>query len=281
MAEVTAVSVPANVDGENEDAFALGHGVAVVVDGAGLPKELRGGCEHSVHWYANALAVAFRNHLDRRNSEMPRALASAIAEVADSHGTGCRLAEGSPSATVAAWRLHPEMVEYLVLCDASIVLGFQDGAATEVTDDRITLATTPLVDEQLRGIRAQRGFVTSDDVRHARRTAVERLRNRDGGFWCCHTDPEVAFAAIHGAVERGTLRAIVAASDGATRGHQILGIQSTRDLVAAVCTGDSASVISSIRHAERESHTLDERGFKRHDDATLVAATFDRQIGSP
>lgn len=274
MPEVTAVSVPADVDRENEDAFALGVGVAVVVDGAGLPKELRGGCQHSVHWYADTLARVFRNYLDRRDSEMPHALATAIAEVADSHAAACRLAEGSPSATVAAWRLHPETVEYLVLCDASIILGFQDGSATEVTDDRITRATTPLVEEQLRGIRVQRGFVTADDVRHARRVAVEQTRNRDGGFWCCHTDPGAAFAAIHGQVERGTLRAIVAASDGATRGHQILGLQTPRDLVAAARTGDSAAVIASIRHAERESHALDEQGFKQHDDATLIAATF-------
>ena len=110
MPEVTAVSVPADADRENEDAFALGEGVAVVVDGAGLPKELRSGCRHSVHWYADALARAFRNHLDRRDSEMPHALAVAIAEVVDSHAAGCRLAEGSPSATVAAWRLHLDTV---------------------------------------------------------------------------------------------------------------------------------------------------------------------------
>ncbi|HXH79947.1 MAG TPA: hypothetical protein VNJ48_15715, partial [Nocardioides sp.] len=211
MPEVTAVSVPADVHRENEDAFALGDGVAVVVDGAGLPKELRSGCQHSVGWYADVLARAFRNQLVRRDSEMPQALAIAIAEVVDSHAAGCRLAEGSPSATVAAWRLHLDTVEYLVLCDASIVLGFKDGAAAEVTDDRITHATTPLIEEQLRRIRSQRGSITGADVRQARRTAVEQTRNRDGGFWCCHTDPRAAAAAIHGQVERGTLRAIVAA----------------------------------------------------------------------
>lgn len=276
MPEVIAVSVPADVEGENEDAFALGDGVAVVVDGAGLPQEMRAGCQHSVHWYADALAGAFRNHLDRRNSEMPQALASAIAAVAESHADACRLAEGSPSATVAAWRLHPETVEYLVLCDASIILGFRDGSATEVTDDRITRATTPLVEEQLRGIRVHGGFVTAADARRARRVAVEQTRNRDGGFWCCQTDPGAAFAAIHGEVERGALSAVVAASDGATRGHQLLGTQSPRDLVAAVRTGRSAGVIASIRRAERESHALSEQGFKQHDDATLVAAILDR-----
>ena len=167
-------------------------------------------------------------------------------------------------------------MEYLVLCDASIILGFHDGSATEITDDRITQATTPLIGERLRDIRAQRGSVTGDDVRHARRAAIEQTRNRDGGFWCCHTDPRAAFAAIHGQVERSILRTIVAASDGATRGHRLLGIHAPRDLVAAVDTGDSAAVIAQIRHAERESHALDEQGFKRHDDATLIAATFNR-----
>lgn len=91
--------------------------------------------------------------------------------------------------------------------------------------------------------------------------------------------PPAAFTAIHGEVERETLCAIVAASDGATRGHQLLGIQSPRDLVAAVGTGGSAAVIAAIRYAERESHALEEQGFKQHDDATLIAATFDRKRG--
>lgn len=269
------MSVPADVERENEDAFALGDGVAVVVDGAGLPNELRSGCQHSVHWYADALARAFRDHLDRRDSEMPHALAAAIAEVVDSHAAGCRLAEGSPSATVAAWRLHLDTVEYLVLCDAAIILSFQDGSATEVTDDRITYATTPLIEEQLSRIRTERGSVTAADVRHARRGAVERTRNCDGGFWCCHTNPEAAAAAIHGQIERGNLRAIVAASDGATRGYQFLGIQTPCDVAAAVGTGESAAVIASIRHAERVHTALIEQGYKQHDDATLVAATFE------
>ena len=280
MLEVTAVSVPADVERENEDAFALGDGVAVVVDGAGIPKELRRGCRHSVHWYADAIARAFRNHLVRRNSDMPHALATAIAEVVDLHTAGCRLAEGSPSATVAAWRLDPDTVEYLVLCDASIVLGFRDGSTTEVTDDRITQATTPLVEEQLSRIRARRGSVTAADVRHARRTAVEQARNRADGFWCCHTDPQAAFTAVQGQVERGTLHAIAAASDGATRGYQLLGIHSPRDLLAGSCsaqpTTDPRAAIAAIRDAERKDHALHEQGLKQHDDATLVTTTFDR-----
>ena len=271
---MTAVSVPADVNRENEDVFALGDGVAVVVDGAGLPKQLRSGCEHSVHWYADALARAFRNHLDRRDSSMPDALAIAIAEVVDLHAEGCRLAEGSPSATVAAWRLQLDVVEYLVLCDASIVLGFEDGSATEVTDDRVTQVTAPLISEQLSRILGQKGSVTSADARHARRVAVEQTRNRDGGFWCCHTDPQAAAAAIHGHVERGALRGIVAASDGATRGYQILGIHTPGEVVAAVGRGESATVIEAIRNAELAHPTLAAQGFKRHDDATLVGATF-------
>lgn len=210
---------------------------------------------------------------------MPEALTAAIAEIANSHGSDCRLDGGSPSAAVAAWRIESHTVEYLVLCDSSLVLAFRDGVVTEVTDDRITKAAGPLIEEQLQGIRNQQGSVTGVDVRRARRAAVERTRNRVGGFWCCHTDPKAASAALHGRVQRDRLRAIAAASDGATRGYQLLGIQPPRDLVATADADEVAAVIAAIRNAERGDRTLAAQGRKQHDDATIVAATFHPQRG--
>jgi hypothetical protein len=270
-----AVSFPANQTRGNEDAFALGDGVAVVVDGAGLPKKLRRGCNHSVQWYAENLARAFCDKLDRRDSEMSAALASAIADVAASHGAGCRVEEGSPSATVAAWRTDADSVEYLVLCDASIVLAFRDGSVAEVTGDRITRVTEPAIDEYLLAVRRNGGVVTADELRTVRRAAVEQARNRAGGFWCCHVDPAAAFEAIQGRVQRDALHTVVAASDGATRGHQLLGTHTPRDLAAAAGSGDLAAVIESIRRAEDGTDRLVQQGIKRHDDATVAAATFD------
>lgn len=275
MPKVAVASIPGDTARENEDAVALGDGVAVVVDGAGLPKELRRGCRHSVRWYAGNLARAFRDHLVRLDSEMPDALAAAISDVAASHSVDCRPEEGSPSATVAAWRAHEDSVEYLVLCDASVVLAFRDGSVAEVTDDRISRATQPVIDQFLRDVSRNSGVITTDDKRSARLAAVEQTRNREGGFWCCHTDPAAAFAAIHDRTDRDILRAVVAASDGATRGYQVLGIHTPAALTSAAGSDDLTALIASIRDAEERNGVLVQQAIKQHDDATIVAATFD------
>ena len=90
-----ALTTPATQGADNEDALAIGPGVAVVVDGAGLPADLRRGCDHAVSWFARHVAEAFRDRLALRSSSMPQALADAITEVASLHGSGCDLALGS------------------------------------------------------------------------------------------------------------------------------------------------------------------------------------------
>lgn len=280
-AVISAVSVPASCSAENEDAVALGEGIGVVVDGAGLPHELRAGCSHPVSWYARELANAFRNRLEHSAIDMRQALAEAITDVTSSHRDACNLSLGSPSSTVAAWRLTADAIEYLVLCDASIILSLQDGTTTEITDNRISHVTEPLIAERTAAIRSRCGVVTPDDVRTARRTSVEQTRNRDGGFWCCHIEPAAAFEAITGRVDRRETCAVIAASDGATRGHQILHTFSLAEFAHAVVVGDASGLIRSIRDAECHDVQLASRAMKRHDDATLVALVLDRATSLP
>lgn len=274
MTLVSTVSVAAGHVAENEDAFALADGIGVVVDRAGLPKSLRAGCSHTVAWYADVLATSFCDRLQRHDTTMRAALAEAIADVRASHQNTCRLEEGSPSATVAAWRLTPDAIEYLVLCDASVILALRDGTVHEVTDDRIAVVTAPLIDVH-RTTPAHRHAV--DELRTARRAAVERTRNQPGGFWCCHTDPAAADEAIYGQVGRDTVLAVIAASDGATRGHQLLNALPIRELAHAVLSGDAPSVVERIRRAERMDDSLKTRAIKQHDDATLVAVVLEEQ----
>jgi hypothetical protein len=275
MGSVVTVSVPAEENTDNEDAFALGDGVGVVVDGAGIPADLRAGCCHTVAWYANILATTFRDLLERRSSDMRGALAEAIAEVTASHQYSCRLDEGSPSATVAAWRLTPHTVEYLVLCDASIILSRRDRTVAELTDDRIARVTARITEEHTKQAQARGDALASDDLRAARRAAVEGARNRPGGFWCCQTDPNAASEAMAGQADPDAVRAVLAASDGATRGHQLLHVLPVTELVQAVIDGEAATAIETIRLAERRDTTLAPRGIKQHDDATLVCLVLD------
>ena len=170
--------MPSSEERPNEDALFLADGVAVVVDGAGLPRSMRAGCRHSVAWYSNELARTFGTALLDRVLTMPQALSRAITEVSQRHG-GCSLVKGSPSATVAAWRLRPALVEYLVLCDASVVVA-NDDDVIEITDDRLAV----LMAEQLGQATAAAGnnMLTASAILEARGTVLESSRNVAGGF---------------------------------------------------------------------------------------------------
>lgn len=251
---------------ESEDACALGDGITVVVDGAGLPKSLRRGCSHSVAWYARMLAEAFRVRLADRTTSMADALGAAIAEVTASHADTCDLSLGSPSATVAAWRIAGDAVEHLVLCDASIVLIAPDGAPEEITDDRIDTA----VERRARELADAAGL--DEAPAEMRFAALDQVRNVEGGFWCAHTAPDAAQHALTGCTPLHDLRAIVAASDGGTRGFQRFGAHTFEGFAALASTGHLAQIAAEIRAAEDSAGNLPFT--KPHDDLTLVAATF-------
>lgn len=251
---------------ESEDACAMGDGIVVVVDGAGLPKSLRRGCGHSVAWYARTLAEAFRVGLGDRATSMSDALAAAIAEVTASHADACDLRHGSPSATVAAWRISGEVVEHLVLCDASIIIVGADGMPGEITDDRIDAA----VDRRARELAKAAGLEAAPA--EMRFTALDQMRNTEGGFWCAHTEPDAARHALTGLTPIRELRAIVAASDGGTRGFQRLGAHTLERFAALASDRDLAEIAAQVRAAEDAAGPLPFA--KLHDDITLVAATF-------
>jgi hypothetical protein len=269
-------SLPASPERPNEDAVFVRDGVAVVVDGAGLPKSMRAGCRHSVAWYANQVAAAFGAALLDRTVTMPQALSQAIVEVSQRHD-GCRLNEGSPSATVAAWRLHSSDVEYLVLCDASAVVLLGDGAV-EITDGRMA----QLIAGRLAAA-AGSGPLTASAILDVRRAALDASRNVEGGFWCCHTDPAAAEQALTGSYPRSEIVGLAIASDGATRGYQSLGVHTVEQLVSRAILGEGGTLIGEIRAAERQQRQrLLDSATKVHDDATIVALTSTaRQPMSP
>lgn len=257
-------ALPAEPGRESEDACARGEGIAVVVDGAGLPKERRRGCGHSVAWYARMLAESFRVRLEDRALSMTDALAEAIAEVTAAHAGTCDLDAGSPSATVAAWRIDGAEVEHLVLCDASIVLVGRDSGAREITDDRINGAVRRRCRELVADGRP-------DDA-STRFRALDEVRNVEGGFWCAHTDPDAARHALTGRTAIRGLAAIVASSDGGTRGYQLVDAHSLGRFGELAACGDLAEIAEEIRAAE-DAHGLG-RFTKPHDDITLVLQRF-------
>ena len=176
---------------------------------------------------------------------------------------------------MAAWRTDADHVEYLTLCDASVLVLDADGDVHEVTDDRIESATRPLIDARLESKQAAGGAVSFTDVRDARREAVEATRNTDDGFWCVQDDPRAAYRAVHGRLARKDVDGIVAASDGATRAYRLLATHSVDEFAHDVLDGALVSMAQEVREAE-EAHTtsLTADGLKPHDDLTVVAKRF-------
>ena len=257
----------------------FGDGVVVVVDGAGLPADLRAGCRHSVAWFANTVAHTFHELLTKRSHAMVDALAETITQVRASHAPTCDLEAGSPSATVAAWRISENRLEYLVLCDASVVLVDRDQRAVEITDRRLqrVLEATATVE----GSRTDDVVRAGAAVRATRRRALETARNRLGGFWCVHTDPAAALHAVHGDVAIDDHVGVLVCSDGATRGYDLLQTHTIDQFTREALSGKRQDLAAIIRAGEtQQAEQLRGRGLKVHDDLTLVAAPLDHTINT-
>lgn len=273
------LSAPARPDRDNEDAVWTGDGVVVLVDGAGLPQELRAGCRHSVTWFARTVADELGRRLTDRSTRMRQALHATISAVAGSHRAGCDLGAGSPSATAAAWRTHGDQVELLVLCDSSLILVGDDGPV-HLSDDRLAQVTAPRVEAALAADR--RDGIPVDGRRRAdhQRTALEATRNVADGFWCVHTDPAAAEQAVIRSVPRSQVSHVIMASDGATRAIDDLGTHTLEEFVADCVTGRLEQLRDTVRAAEVEaSDRLRDRGSKIHDDLTVSVTEVGGRAG--
>ncbi|MGD8214213.1 protein phosphatase 2C domain-containing protein [Aestuariimicrobium sp. Y1814] len=279
LATPTWTSAPARADHPNEDAVRVGPGWAVVIDGAGVEARYRVGCHHSVAWYSHHLADALARRFTDRATEPRDALAGAIGEVRGLHAVHglqageCDFVGGSPSATVAAFRVvpadQPTVVETLVLCDAAVLLLHRDGSALELTDRRIE-ATVTLVAEHRRALRTQGADEAA--VFEQGRAVAEGLRNHPDGFWVAREDPAVARHALVTRTDLADLRAVVACSDGITRAHESLGLHTPASLAEALAWTPLDEVVAAIRAAEAQ---VPHPAGKRHDDATAAVLVYE------
>jgi hypothetical protein len=267
---------PASLESENEDSAIATPEMAIVVDGAGLPESMRKGCSHSVAWFSRALASTFQHQLNELGASMRGALSAAITSVANSHEQTCDLTKGSPSATLAAWRIRGDNLEFIVLCDSSLLLYCQDGSIQEVTDSRLHQIVEPQVEAVLAEQFQSGSKATREEILTVRGALLDKLRNKPGGYWCCHTDAAAANEAITGSVPLASLRGVILATDGAMRGFHELGIHTLDEIVQGAMSDAPTELLSQIRSAEREQReSLSSRAIKIHDDATFVSMSLD------
>jgi hypothetical protein len=102
----------------SEDRALVGPNLLAVLDGVTAKPE--NGCEHGVGWFADQLAAQLLRfaHLDPAP-----ALAEAVEQAAELHSGTCDLAHpDSPSAAVGLVQIKDDVLRYLVLGDATVVV---------------------------------------------------------------------------------------------------------------------------------------------------------------
>lgn len=237
-------------DRPNEDHVVVGARFAIVLDGVTQLPGLDTGCVHDPVWLVRTLGSCLAEVLAvDPTAALDRILATAIDGLCGLHGGGCDLTNpNSPSATVAMVRERAGRVDYLALCDSSVVFD-TGGGLVAVHDDRA--ATLPAYD----------------------RETVARLRNRPGGFWVASTNPAAAAEAVTGSVARDGLRRMLLCTDGVSRLTEFFDL-SWADVFRMVERSGPRAAIDAVRAYEAARPELlarpGRKRIKQHDDATLA-----------
>ncbi|MFF1548153.1 hypothetical protein [Streptomyces sp. NPDC058291] len=244
----------------NEDFASVGlpasgqGGSLVLLDGVTPPRD-GADCLHSVPWFTARLGGALTElTVSLPDVPLAEALALAITRTAEAHAGTCDLSHPrTPQATVVLARWSPRSVEYLVLCDATLLLASPDGRVSPVHDDRLA--------------RLPRALLRSADV------VDGTLRNKEGGFFTAAADPSVAARAVTGAVPRAEVASLAALSDGAARWAELFHEGDWPDLLALVREEGARALVERVRRRERadvEAGRPCLARAKTHDDATVV-----------
>jgi hypothetical protein len=267
--EVSFVTSPGSADKANEDFVAATGTAAVVLDGLTQRAGLGSGCIHDTPWFVRQLGTRLLSAADTMPSASLRdILAQAISDVARLHAATCDLANtGTPSATVAMLREHPDTIEYLILSDSVLVVDGKDGLHV-ISDERVED-----VAQDQRDAAMQHPTGSPDHNRLMRQLVAEqrRHRNQPGGYWIAGSNPQAASQALTGSWPRHAIRRAAILTDGATRLVDHFALADWPELLDILETQGPASVISQVRQAE----ALDPDGtrwprYKRSDDATAV-----------
>ena len=234
----------------NEDLVIATDEFVIVLDGVTSPPHVPTGCVHDPVWLVRTLGSILATALTCHPQETLTALlANAIADLRSTHSGSCDLSHPeSPSSTVAVVRERHDIVDYLVLCDSTVVLTNHDGGVIRiVTDDRTA---------HLHGLT---------------RAAVAELRNVPGGFWVASTDPAAAAQALTGSLERSLIGTALVCTDGATRLVDRFG-RTWPEMLRLVETGSVRDLLHAVRVAELAGGPASSG--KQHDDATMAVCSF-------
>jgi hypothetical protein len=246
----------------NEDFIGAVPAAAVLVDGAGIPGT-ESICRHGVAWYASRLGGNLLSLLSlAQDRSLPAVLADAIEQVTDGHRDTCDVANRiSPSATVAILRLSDDLIEYLVLGDAYVVLDKADSAPLVVSDPRevvISRSYEPALEAVAEG----------SDEYHRILSDLRSNRNQPGGFWVAKDDPRAADEAVTGSCPISELTDVgaVLLSNGASGIVDRFGLTDWPGVMTVLASSGPEEIIRRVRQAEAH-HAV------AADDATIAHCT--------
>ncbi len=253
----------------NEDFIGATTGLAVLLDGAGIPNT-EAICVHGVAWYASTLGSAMLACWARREAlDLKAVLAMAIDEVAQRHRNTCDLANpSSPQATVAMVAMQDQTLHYLVLADAFVVLGATGTGPVVVTDGREVQVRRECL-APLNGLAAG-----TQEYQRVRATVIEELRarrNQASGYWIAKDDPAAAAEAVTGSVPLDDVDSLALLSNGASRVVDPYGLLDWRALMQLLHSTGPHALLRLLRQHE-EGRTVG----PPVDDASVTFADFRR-----
>jgi hypothetical protein len=257
----------------NEDGVLAVGGLAAVFDGVTQPATVDSGCSHGPAWYVRRLSARLAlAYADAPEDPLPGLLAHAIGDVADEHRATCDLTRpATPASTVCMLREGRNQVDYLVLCDCTLVLDCGD-RITAVTDNRI---------HQVIARTRREGDAGSGTVTAVKPVTVEKWRytNQRGGYWIAAADPQAAYHAVTGSAPLSgpdRVRRAALLTDGAGAAVDQFHLFDWPGLLDALATGGPSRLIRQIRSAEAAADLDDTRPrYKRYDDATAAICLFE------
>lgn len=271
---VSGISTPTRPFKENEDWLGSTPGIVVVLDGCGvsdmLAAEVDRRCVHGLPWFVRTLGTALLRIGSDVATPLNEALATAVADTAAAHHGRCDLKHPeTPASTVAALRVNRDFVEYLLLSDSVLVVddgGSEPIVVTDPIDGRVSLP--PYGD-------ARPGDPEYLDVSRARKRRLTELRNHADGFPIAAADPQAAFRAVTGQLDRGRVRRALVATDGATRLVEQFQQLTWPQLLDLAETAGTEEIVKRTRAIEESD--LGCRRWPRgkvHDDATAALCLF-------
>lgn len=262
-------SSPGHAGHPNEDFVGAGPGLAVMLDGAGIPGT-DAICRHGVAWYSHTLGATLLSGVARQGgTDLVGALADSIEEVAGRHRHTCDLANpSSPQSTVAMVRFEEDTAHYLVLADAFVVLDQSEDGPNVLTDSREVSVRSECT-SLLRDV--PRGTPKYDQVRDRVIDALRARRNTAGGYWIAKDDAAAASEAVTGTVSVSSLRGAALFTNGASRVVDPYGLSEWPSVLELLRTGRPDELLRRLREAEAAAGPARPLpGFVAPDDATVA-----------